>query len=140
MEEVSGLGQISKQQGAGYSEARNAIKGVVFTLYEMTTRDKARRDKRHEDQDISAVEQMVWSKHPDVRLDHPVHEFRRTLNDWRQRRRKGDQIMVTTQAPNALDWPPIPDPPLTQVTTCRGVELEPVEEFQKLADDLVKVG
>lgn len=118
----------------GYSESRNDIKGVIFTLYEIITRDKARREKRHEDQDTSAVEQMVWSKHPDVRLDRPVHEFRRALNGWCERRRKGDQFTADTPTTNSLDWPPIPDPPLTQVTIHRGAGLEPVEEFQKRYD------
>ncbi|OAA73102.1 Protein kinase-like domain protein [Cordyceps fumosorosea ARSEF 2679] len=112
----------------GYSEPRNDIKGVVFTMYEVITRDKARREKRHEDQDVSAVDQMDWSKHPDARLDSPVHDFRKVLDDWRERRRKGKQISVNTDAPNALDWPPLPDP---EPTTDQGAEVETVSELRE---------
>lgn len=118
----------------GNSEPRNDVKGVVFTMYEVLTSDQARRDKRHEDQDISAVERMNWSKHPDVRLDHPVSEFRRVFDAWCERRRKGIQITTNTQAPNFIDWPRLPDPPLTKVTINRGADLEPLEELKKRYD------
>lgn len=85
-------------------------------MYEVITWDKAQRDKRHEDQDVSVVEEMDWIKHPDVLMDHPVAEFRKVLDEWCGRRRKGVQITTNTQAPNFLDWPPLPDPPLTEVT------------------------
>lgn len=103
-------------------------------MYEVLTSDQARRDKRHEDQDISAVERMNWSKHPDVRLDHPVSEFRRVLDAWCERRRKGIQITTNTQAPNFIDWLRLPDPPLTKVTINRGADLEPLEELKKRYD------
>ncbi|KAK2591292.1 hypothetical protein QQS21_011010 [Conoideocrella luteorostrata] len=118
----------------GYSEPRNDVKGVVFTMYEVITRDKARREMRHEDQDVSAVEQMVWAKHPDVWLDHSVSEFRNVLHEWCERRRNRAQITMNTQAPNFLDWPPLPDPPLTEVTINRGTELEPLKDMQKRYD------
>ncbi|GAB0135891.1 hypothetical protein EsDP_00004213 [Epichloe bromicola] len=115
----------------GYSEPRNDVKGVIFTMYEVITRDKARRDKRHEDQDVSAVQELAWDKHPDVRLDHPVSEFRRVLDEWCERRREGPQITMNTQAPNFIDWPPLPDPPLTEITVDRGPELEPLRKTVK---------
>lgn len=118
----------------GYSEHRNDVKGVVFTMYEVITRDKARRDKRHEDQDVSAVQNLTWDKHPDVQLDHPVSEFRRVLDEWCERRREGPQITMNTQAPNFLDWPPLPEPPLTETMINRGPDLEPLKEMEKRYD------
>lgn len=55
----------------GYSEPRNDVTGVVFSLYEIITRDAARRGKRHEDQDVETVERMTWTRHPDVRAGSP---------------------------------------------------------------------
>ncbi|KAK2590964.1 hypothetical protein QQS21_011343 [Conoideocrella luteorostrata] len=101
----------------GYSEARNDIKGVFFTVYEIITRNNGLRATRHEDQDVSIIEQEDWVKHPDVLLDHPVSEFRQVLNEWCEKRRAGKQITVYTDAPNFLDWPPVPDPPLSEVET-----------------------
>lgn len=118
----------------GYSEPRNDVKGVVFTMYEVITRDKARRDKRHEDQDVSAVQKLTWDKHPDVQLDHPVSEFRRVLDEWCERRREGPQITMNTQAPNFLDWPPLPEPPLTETMINRGPDLGPLKEMEKRYD------
>lgn len=119
---------------SGFSEPRNDVKGVIFTMYEIITCDKARRDKRHEDQDVSTVEQMEWTKHPDILLDHPVSEFRKALNSWCERRRDGIQIKINTEAPNFIDWPPLPDPPLTLVTIERGPDLEPLKELHKQYD------
>lgn len=124
-------GRIGKP---GYSEPRNDVKGTVFTIYEIITRDTAPRDVRHEEQDLSAIENMVWVKHPDVLLDHPVPTFRNVLNEWCARRRKGDEATVDPRPSSFLDWPPLPDPPLTEVTIDRGPELEPLKEMEKLYD------
>ncbi|KAL7918878.1 hypothetical protein ACQKWADRAFT_302785 [Trichoderma austrokoningii] len=101
----------------GYSEARNDIKGILFTMYEIITRNDDLRAVRHEDQDVSTIEHEDWVKHPDVLLDHPVSEFRQVLNEWCEKRRAGKQIATYTDAPNFLDWPPVPDPPLSEVET-----------------------
>ena len=103
-------------------------------MFQVITGDKARRDKRHEDQDVEEVEQMTWTKHPDIKLDHPVSEFRKVLHDWCDRRRNGTQITKYTQAPNFLDWPHLPHPGLTEVTINRGSNLEPVKEMQECYD------
>ncbi|KND94644.1 hypothetical protein TOPH_00756, partial [Tolypocladium ophioglossoides CBS 100239] len=98
-----------------YSKARNDIKGVLFTMYEIITSNGDLRAIRHEDQDVSVIEHADWVKHPDVLLDHPVSEFRKVLKEWCEKRRAGKQITVHTDAPNFLDWPPLPDPPLSEV-------------------------
>ncbi|KHN98384.1 uncharacterized protein MAM_03508 [Metarhizium album ARSEF 1941] len=48
---------------------------------------------------------------------HPVSEFRRVLREWCDRRRARKQIAVYTEAPGFLDWPPLPDPSLSEVET-----------------------
>ncbi|KAG6008741.1 hypothetical protein E4U21_003937 [Claviceps maximensis] len=122
----------------GHVEARNDIKGVVFTMYEIITRDEARREKRHEEQDVSTVENLSWEKHPDTQLDQPVSAFRSALDAWRKRRREGPQITINTQAPNFLDWPPIPDPGMTEVVREYGIERIPTRENERKSYDLVK--
>ncbi|KAK3181732.1 hypothetical protein K4F52_006948 [Lecanicillium sp. MT-2017a] len=110
-------GRIGKP---GYSEPRNDVKGAVFTI--------------HEDQDLSAIENMAWIKHPDVLLDHPVSTFRKVLDEWCERRRKGDEVTMDTRPSSFLDWPPLPDPPLTEVIMDRGPGLEPLKEMEKRYD------
>ncbi|KAI1037010.1 hypothetical protein LB505_011413 [Fusarium chuoi] len=95
----------------GYAESRNDIKGVIFTIYEIITRDETLRAVRHEKQNVLEIEQKEWVQHPDVRLDHPVSEFRKVLREWSEKRRRGKQITTYTEAPNFIDWPDTPQPP-----------------------------
>ncbi|KAH0593296.1 hypothetical protein MHUMG1_09018 [Metarhizium humberi] len=126
----------------GYSEARDDVKGTLFTMYEIITRNDNLRAIRHEDQDVSLIEHKEWVRHPDVQLDRPVSEFRCVLEEWCERRRAGKQITLNTEAPNFLDWPPFPDPPLSEVEVhyVGGT----VKEMKKLYDwkrtDLQKQG
>lgn len=115
-----------------YSEARNDIKGVFFTIYEIITRNDSLRAVRHEDQDISIIEREDWMKHPDVLLDHPVSAYRQVVDEWREQRRNGKQITAYTDAPHYLDWPPLPDPPLSEVET--HYIGKTVKELKKLYD------
>lgn len=89
-------------------EARHDVKGVIFTLYEIITRDEHFRKVRSQEQDPEDVQQMdEWVKHPQVLLDHPVSEYRSVLNDWVSRRRHGKQVNYYTEAPDHIDWPNI---------------------------------
>lgn len=97
----------------GYAESRNDIKGIIFTIYEIITRDETLRAVRHEKQNVLEIEQKEWVQHPDVRLDHPVSEFRKVLREWSEKRRRGKQITTYTEAPNFIDWPDTPQPPLS---------------------------
>lgn len=99
----------------GYDEARNDVKGVIFTMYEIVTRNDRHRRVRHEEQDVSVIEGEEWAKHPDVLLDHPVSEFRAVLAAWSEKRRAGTQLTKNTEATDPLEWPPLPDPPLTEM-------------------------
>lgn len=102
-------GQIG---GIGYSKTRDDIKGVIYTLYEIITHDTHFRDHDYDQQDPADVEGLEeWVQHPDVKLDHPVSEYRAVLKDWVQKRREGRQITVYLEAPEYIDWPDFPDPP-----------------------------
>lgn len=51
----------------------------------------------------------VWDRHPDVRLDADVAEYRRLLRGWLERRKEADKHVVHfSQLPDALGWPLLP--------------------------------
>ncbi|KAG7405049.1 CBL-interacting serine/threonine-protein kinase 20 [Fusarium oxysporum f. sp. rapae] len=88
--------------------------GVIFTIYEIITRDETLRAVRHEEQNVLEIEQKDWVQHPDVQLDHPVSEFRKALREWSEKRRRGKQITAYKDAPNFIDWPDTPQPPTSE--------------------------
>ncbi|KAK4238996.1 protein kinase [Achaetomium macrosporum] len=55
--------------GEHYTPHRDDVKGVIFTLYEIITLDEHFREVPHEQQDADAVQQLQWTKHPEVQLD-----------------------------------------------------------------------
>lgn len=98
--------------GVEYSKARDDVKGVIFTLYEIITGDEHFRDIPHEEQSTEEIEALEeWVKHPGVSLDHPVAEYRSVLNHWVKQRREGRQITSYTEAPEYIDWPAPEGPP-----------------------------
>jgi hypothetical protein len=94
--------------GLGYGGGQNDVKGVVFALYEIITRDTDFRNVDHP-ADVEWLEE--WVQHPAVKLDHPVSEYRSVLDEWVKGRREGKQISVYTEAPEHLEWPDFPKPP-----------------------------
>ena len=64
-----------------YERDRNDIKLVIFTLYEIITRDLHFRDECYpEEQDSSdAFEMEAWEKNSEVRLDSDVSDYRHVL-------------------------------------------------------------
>ncbi|KAG5987420.1 hypothetical protein E4U54_005001 [Claviceps lovelessii] len=70
-----------------YSPHYDDWKGVVFTLYEIITRDVHVREVPHEQQDADALLQRQWVKHPDVKLDNDVQTFRDVLDTWLVKRK-----------------------------------------------------
>lgn len=95
-----------------YGEERNDIKGVIFTLYEIITRDTHFRDVRHSEQNPADVQGLEeWVQHPNVKLDHPVSAYRAVLNDWVDKRQNGRQISHYKEATEYIDWPEFPEPP-----------------------------
>lgn len=101
--------------GIGYSKDRNDVKGVVFTLYEIITRDTHFRDVPYDQQSLADIEGLKeWVQHPDVKLDYPVSQYRSVLDKWVKSRREGRNIDIYTDAPNYIDWPAFPTPPLKE--------------------------
>ncbi|KAI9898827.1 hypothetical protein N3K66_005288 [Trichothecium roseum] len=112
-----------------YTEPRNDIKGVFFTMYEMITLNKIPRAVRLEDLKMSDIEDRKWELHPDVQLDHPVSEFRAALAQWSKRRRQGEHITFYKGAPNYIDWPDRPASPLPE-PVYEGTDGPPVTEMR----------
>ncbi|KEY72987.1 hypothetical protein S7711_04655 [Stachybotrys chartarum IBT 7711] len=101
----------SPMDGAqGYREARNDIKGVIFTVYEIITRDNSLRSVSHEEQRLWDLEKE-WTKHPDVKLDHAVKDYQLALQEWQTRREAAPGAAALREAPEAIDWPQRPKPP-----------------------------
>jgi len=101
----------------GYDEARNDVKLAVFTLYEIITRDLSFREENYpEELEMSMVlEKQEWEQHPDVRLEEGVEvaEYRRVLEEWIEARKAVDaELTDYKQAPEYIDWPPLPEFPL----------------------------
>ncbi|KAI1142884.1 hypothetical protein F5Y05DRAFT_408333 [Hypoxylon sp. FL0543] len=95
-----------QNEGECYYEDRNDVKGVMFTIYEIITRDDSLRRKPHEKQNLNEL-QTEWVKHPQVKLDHPVEAYRRVLQEWQERRAAN----LVDDPPEAIDWPSRPKPP-----------------------------
>ncbi|KAI3396789.1 hypothetical protein diail_11689 [Diaporthe ilicicola] len=103
-----------------YNPACNDVKFAAFTLYEIITRDTHLRDENHPSElDASMIldtnsSAPAWEKHEDVVLDAPVAEYKRHLNEWMAQRAEADaeeQVTSRSQAPSAVDWPPLPEFP-----------------------------
>ncbi|KAF7552898.1 hypothetical protein G7046_g7260 [Stylonectria norvegica] len=99
-------------------EARNDVKGVIFTIYEIITRDSHFRDLPFEQQKPAEIEQLPdWVQHPDVELDHSVAEYRSVLVEWLKGRRHGPQMVHYHDAPEYIDWPDIVYPQIESTWT-----------------------
>ncbi|CAK7266604.1 hypothetical protein SEPCBS119000_002114 [Sporothrix epigloea] len=82
-------------------------KAVIFTLYEIMTLDEHYRQVRHAERNAEALLLQQWEKHPDVKLDSEVQEFRQVLDAWLEKRKTRELKKVDTW----LEWPPMPKPP-----------------------------
>lgn len=104
-------------EGEWYDENRNDIKGVIFTAYEIITRDDSLRNAPHEEQNIDSLP-LEWVKHQETLLDHPVAEYQHILKEWRDRRTVDPRSLSnnsTEGPPEAINWPPRPKPPKVKV-------------------------
>ncbi|XXG97227.1 26S proteasome regulatory subunit rpn6 [Hypoxylon texense] len=101
----------AQDESESYCEDRNDIKGVIFTTYEIITRDDSLRRKPHEEQSLNDL-QLKWAKHLEVELDHPVEAYRQILQEWQERRAVG----LIGDIPEAINWPPRPKPPQKTVS------------------------
>ncbi|KAH6630596.1 hypothetical protein B0J18DRAFT_421650 [Chaetomium sp. MPI-SDFR-AT-0129] len=99
--------------GKDYNPARDDIKGVIFTLFEVVTLDEHFREVPHVEQDAEAVLRMTWEKHPDVQLDADLEVFQSTLDTWVAERKAKE----FTPRDTWLDWPQMPTPPAVELPT-----------------------
>ncbi|KAJ4313930.1 hypothetical protein N0V84_009172 [Fusarium piperis] len=102
-----------KGEGEWYDENRNDVKGVIFTTYEIITRDASLRNAPHEEQNIDSLP-LEWMKHEEALLDHPVADYQQILQEWRNRRTADPRPPSTSSTngpPEAINWPPRPKPP-----------------------------
>lgn len=67
-----------------YEKDCNDVKFVIFTLYEIITREFCFRLEfyPHELDASKIMRKRKWDKHRNVQLDSPVDEFRRVLGKW----------------------------------------------------------
>lgn len=86
-------------------DIRDDVKAVIFTIYEMITRDFHFREGDWQELDPSMVQDIEWVPHPDATLDRPVTEYRALLNAWVKARGEGKKITIYTDAPEYIDWP-----------------------------------
>lgn len=100
----------SPGEGESYIEHRNDVKGVIFTTYEIITRDTSLRSVPHEEQNLDHLG-LEWVKHPDVKLDHPVASYVLVLQEWRKKRAEDLYAVHPGDFPEAIDWPSRPKPP-----------------------------
>ncbi|EEU39923.1 uncharacterized protein NECHADRAFT_39507 [Fusarium vanettenii 77-13-4] len=98
-------------EGEWHDENRNDVKGVIFTIYEIITRDNSFRDAPHEEQSIDSLP-LEWVKHQEVQLDRPIVEYRQALQEWRDRRALDPG---SRDVPKAINWPPRPKPPKVSI-------------------------
>ena len=94
-----------------YDPARNDVKFLIFTLYEIITRDfQFRKYYYPVEQDSSEVLEMEsWEKHPEVSLDNEASKYKEVLEAWVKTREKTDkEITHYEQALKPIDWPCVP--------------------------------
>jgi serine/threonine protein kinase len=97
-------------EGESYCEERNDVKGVIFTAYEIITRDEGLRSVPHEEQNLDNL-RLEWVKHPEVKLDHPISVYRLVLQEWQGRRAAKLDTAYAGDALEAINWPSRPKPP-----------------------------
>ena len=93
-----------------YEEDRNDVKFMIFTMYEIITREFEFRLNfyPHELDASEVMEKEEWDKDEDVQLDSPVEEYRRVLAEWVERRDETDKTVDHfTKASEPLDLPPL---------------------------------
>ncbi|KAM0306884.1 hypothetical protein ACHAPM_001461 [Fusarium culmorum] len=114
------------EEGEAYDEARNDVKEVIFTTFEIITQDDSIRSLTHEDQNTDDLG-LEWVKHSDVRLDHPVESYQTLLQEWQKRR--AEHVHQAKDA-RSIDWPSMTKPPQKsyRATTVNGESFDVMED------------
>jgi hypothetical protein len=125
-------------EGTNFDEHRNDVKGVIFTLYEIITRDQHFRNVEPSMQNVFSVLNIDWVKHPDIRLDKPLGTYRDVLNAWVQRRKENENI---TDKSSFINWPDLPKPPRESMEgrEARANNIQ-VVEWKRPAQEKIKEG
>lgn len=95
------------EDGEAYVEARNDVKGVIFTAFEIITQDDSIRSMPYEDQNTDDLG-LEWTKHPNVMHDHPAESYQTLLQEWKKQRAGP---VHQDKDDRSIDWPPMPKPP-----------------------------
>ncbi|KAG7285996.1 hypothetical protein NEMBOFW57_008292 [Staphylotrichum longicolle] len=93
-----------------YEPDRNDVKFVIFTVYELITREFCFRREfyPHELDESEVMSKKTWAKHREAKLDRPVAEYRRVLTEWVKRRAQTNKsVDHFTKASEPLSWPPL---------------------------------
>ncbi|KAK3936553.1 hypothetical protein QBC46DRAFT_418712 [Diplogelasinospora grovesii] len=97
------------------------VRYAVFALYDIISRDFGDRFEGRYLPDLDpaeVLEMQTWKKHPRVRLDSDVTEYRRVLEAWVKDRR--DSNTDNKKITQAIRWPPMPE--ITPVEYLGGME------------------
>ncbi|KAJ5617361.1 hypothetical protein N7537_002475 [Penicillium hordei] len=88
-------------------DGRDDVTGVVFTLYELITKDTRFTSIPHWNLNIDMVQSIsVWTRNRE--LDSDVSKFRNFLNDWLATRKSDGGLERYLNARNQLTWPDLP--------------------------------
>jgi len=134
------INRVSHNDEESYIEHRNDVKGVVFTMYEIITRDDSLRNVPHDEQDLKDLEKE-WTKHPEVKLDHPVSSYQVLVQEWQTRR--ASDPGNTDNAPESIDWPCRPKPPQGTISgkdSQGNPSYSAVEQWDERRQDILKRG
>ncbi len=86
--------------------ARNDIKGVMFTLYEILTQDDEVQNMRHEEQDVQKIQAMAeWKVKTKIENGTDVKTLWLMVAEWAQRRRAHNTAEAGHKPPLPLKWP-----------------------------------
>ncbi|KAM7190928.1 hypothetical protein V8F33_009161 [Rhypophila sp. PSN 637] len=91
-----------------YNKDCNDVKFVIFTVYEIITREFSfrREFQPHELDESLQMGLPIWEKNPNVLLDSPVEEYRRVLEKWAKERAEIDKTVDHfSKALEPLGWP-----------------------------------
>jgi hypothetical protein len=85
---------------------------VVLTVYDIITRELLLHDDFGEDAKLLEAEtfmdERVWEKHPQAKLNRPAQGYRHVLSAWVKRRAEIDQrINHFSQVTTPLSWSPL---------------------------------
>lgn len=92
---------LSAMVGEDCWPGREDGKGVIFTLHEIITRDERYLKLKADEIDAEAVMELEWVKHPGVKLDSDVQDFKDVLVKWLAERNGRDM----TPQPTWIRWP-----------------------------------